>query len=244
MPYKSQDYGIIPDTFESINVKFIAGGDTGVNTTLFYNGLTGAFTLGDSTAGITGELDTTGGLVKSAKLELTNDIKLNNNAGTSGQVLTSAGANAVPTWTTPTTPTPVYGNFKSTGGVQIAINSDYKIPIVELDANGISVSSNDITISSTGTYMVIGQATIHGDGGNLQAVHYQLRDNTNANIASAGITDNPASDVFGFLTINFSTVFEVSNTTKTYHLIIRPEGSANSNNNSFDSANVTLYKIN
>jgi len=113
MPYKNQDYGINPTTYktlnvESMNVESIAGGNTGVTTTLFYNGLTGALTLGDSAASITGELDTTGGLVKTAKLELTNHIKLNTNAGTSGQLLTSGGENAVPTWTTLSTPTSIY----------------------------------------------------------------------------------------------------------------------------------------
>lgn len=101
-PYENA-HTIVPDTFESINVKYIAGGNTGVTTTLFYNGLTGSLTLGDATAGITGEIDTTGGLVKSAQLQLTNHIKLNTSAGTSGQVLTSGGENAVPTWTTPPT---------------------------------------------------------------------------------------------------------------------------------------------
>jgi len=161
-PFSSVDHGIIPDTFESINVEFIAGGNTGVTTTLFYNGLTGALTLGDSSAGINGEIDTTGGVVKSARLELTNDIKLNNNAGTSGQVLTSGGANAVPTWTTPTNLTMGSNDPASgSGGVAISNNEIIYTPPVIVPTNNptftgtvstpaLNVASNRNTIDTVG----------------------------------------------------------------------------------------------
>ena len=162
MPYKNQDYGIIPDSFESINVEFIAGGNTGVTTTLFYNGLTGAFTLGDVAAGITGELDTTGGLVKSGKLQLTNHIKLNNNAGTQGQVLTSEGENAVPTWTTPTNLSMgSNASASGSGGVEINNNQIIYTPPVLVPTNNptftgtvstpaLNVASNRFTVDTVG----------------------------------------------------------------------------------------------
>jgi len=158
MPYKNHDYAIVPDTFESINVKFLSGGNTGVSTTLFYSGLTGEFTLGDSAAGITGELDTTGGLVKSAKLELTNHIKLNNSAGTSGQVLTSEGENAVPTWTTPTNLS-MGSNASASGSGGITINNNNQI----IYTPPIIVPSNNPNFTGTvsaGSFCTTGQYAI------------------------------------------------------------------------------------
>lgn len=64
----------------------------------------------------------------------------NNLAGTSGQVLTSAGAGAVPTWTTPATAV-------GTGGITRSINN------ISTATTGAMVANVDYIYLATGTFI-------------------------------------------------------------------------------------------
>lgn len=77
-------------------------------------------------------------------------VTLNGSAGTSGQVLTSAGANTLPTWSTPSAGSPA-GNF---GNVQINRNGAFAVAGSDsLDfesATGLSVKGNTNVSGSVG----------------------------------------------------------------------------------------------
>lgn len=223
MPYKNQDYGIVPDTFESINVKYIAGGNTGVTTTLFYNGLTGAFTLGDSAAGITGELDTTGGLVKSAKLELTNHIKLNNTAGTSGQLLTSGGENAVPTWTTASALSKEYANWYLNSDIDFTQNTETIVGsasnplLIDVDSGNCTLTDgNKLKVDRNGKYLLSWSVQDYGS--------HQLTQNVDVYLGTTQIRKQQyyhggnASTAFYWKPLSGSTIINITDKDNEYIL--------------------------
>ena len=78
---------------------------------------------------------TTAGSAKVTTLDIGSGLTLATLAGTSGQVLTSAGASVVPTWTTPTT-----GTVTSVGGTG-TVNG--------LTLTGTVTSSGDLTLGGT-----------------------------------------------------------------------------------------------
>jgi hypothetical protein len=70
------------------NVQFNDAGAFGGDTGLTYSAAGDDLTIGDQ--------------MQAARINLTNELQLNGSAGASGQVLTSAGDNTLPTWSTPT----------------------------------------------------------------------------------------------------------------------------------------------
>lgn len=84
-------------------------------------------------------------------------LALNSSAGTSGQVLTSAGANTLPTWTTPTLTSPA-GNY---GNLQLNRNGAFATPASDsLSFNSAALNvKGDVGISD-GRYLKIGGSNI------------------------------------------------------------------------------------
>jgi hypothetical protein len=114
-------------------------------------GIAGYFTASSNTNNYAIIVPSTGGSVgigntaPTEKLDVTGNIRFsgalmpNNTAGTSGQVLTSAGAGAVPTWTTPsgssTTSTLAY--VAKTANYTIVSATDY---LVDVTANSVTIT--------------------------------------------------------------------------------------------------------
>jgi hypothetical protein len=151
---------------------------------------TGSVTISPATAGTINNMvigGTTAAAGSFTDLSVTGTTKFDGSEGTSGQVLTSAGAGATPTWTTPTTGTVTSvsgtsGRITSTGGNTPVIDlasgvatagttgSSTLIPVVTIDTygrvTGITTASNPQgTVTS-----VTGTAPVVSSGGATPAI--------------------------------------------------------------------------
>lgn len=146
-----------------------------------------SLTLTDST----GHLVLSGG---SVELSDTTQIKLNGSAGTSGQYLTSAGADAVPTWTSLditallNIETGTYTNASSLTGINISFSKTYaETPTVFLTANSDG-SGNVVAVSLDGVN--VSSARVLFASSTLQSLNYVIFPNT------APMSDGNASNYF------------------------------------------------
>lgn len=108
----------------------------------------------------------------SEKLDVTGNIRFsgalmpNNAAGTAGQVLTSAGAGVVPTWTTPTTGTITAvtgsGNIASSGGATPNITFTGILPLANGGSNANLTAVNGGVVWTNATQMQISAAGTAG----------------------------------------------------------------------------------
>jgi hypothetical protein len=99
----------------------------------------------------------------SSYLELKNALYVTGSAGTSGQVLTSAGSGAPPTWTTPATGggTVTTTDFTATGG-QTVFTVTYTVGAVEVYRNGIKLGQADYT-ATNGSSITLATGAVAGD---------------------------------------------------------------------------------
>jgi len=95
-------------------------------------------------------------------IDATNAIAFNGAYGTSGQVLTSAGSGAPPTWSSVSV-TGAYTrtSFTATGG-QTTFTVTYTVGYVEVFLNGVLLNASDYT-ASNGTSVVLATAAASGD---------------------------------------------------------------------------------
>jgi hypothetical protein len=108
---------------------------------------------------------TTAGSAKVTTLDIASGLTLATLAGTSGQVLTSAGAGFVPTWTTPTT-----GTVTSVTGTAPVVSSGGATPAISMAAatgsvNGYLTSTDWTTFNNKGSGSVTsvgGTGTVNG----------------------------------------------------------------------------------
>lgn len=144
-------------------------------------------------------IDSTGnfgvGGIPTEKLDVTGNIKFsgalmpNNTAGTSGQVLTSAGAGTVPTWTTNTSESTTIGAYNNTG------------TSTGISLTGSALALHSATIATPGAVSTLqqtftsgsGKKVFHGTGGG-QLVLDGDTDNTISGIdfTQVGTTDQLA----------------------------------------------------
>ena len=106
----------------------------------------------------------------SEKLDVTGNIKFsralmpNNSAGTSGQILTSAGVNAAPTWTTPSTTAAsatILATARNINGVSFDGSADITVTADAGTLTGASLKST-ITGSSLTSVGTLASATVNG----------------------------------------------------------------------------------
>jgi len=88
-----------------------------------------------------------GRTLHTVNLEVTGTTKFDGNEGTSGQVLTSAGAGATPTWTTPTT-----GTVTSVTGTSPVVSSGGTTPAISL-ASGYGDTQNPYASKTANTFL-------------------------------------------------------------------------------------------
>jgi len=95
-------------------------------------------------------------------IDATNAIAFNGSYGTSGQVLTSAGSGAPPTWSSVSV-TGAYTrtSFTATGG-QTTFSVTYTVGYVQVYLNGVLLNASDYT-ASNGTSIVLATAAGAGD---------------------------------------------------------------------------------
>jgi hypothetical protein len=95
-------------------------------------------------------------------IDSTNAIAFNGSYGTAGQVLTSAGTSAPPTWSAVSV-TGAYTrtSFTATGG-QTSFTVSYTVGYVEVFLNGVLLNASDYT-ASNGTTIVLAAAASAGD---------------------------------------------------------------------------------
>lgn len=150
-------------------------------------------------------IDSTGnfgvGGIPTEKLDVTGNIKFsgalmpNNTAGTSGQVLTSAGASTVPTWVTPTYESTSVGAFNATG------NSN------GLSLTGTALSLHAATISTPGGVNVGQQTFGVGSGTKLfngtGSGQITVDGNTDNTVAGINFTQQ-GTDLMGIVHMNSS----------------------------------------
>ena len=110
------------------------------------------------------------------------------NPGTSGQVLTSAGAGAPPTWSaiTPTGSTYTRTSFTATGG-QTTFSVTYTVGYLEVFLNGVLLNAADYT-ASNGTSVVLASAASAGDI--LETIAYTI-----TTISTASTANNLAGGI-------------------------------------------------
>jgi hypothetical protein len=96
-------------------------------------------------------------------LELKTPIYVTGSTGTSGQVLTSAGSGAAPTWVTPTTGggTITVTDFTATAG-QTVFTVSYTVGLLEVYRNGIKLGQSDFT-ATNGTSFTLATGANAGD---------------------------------------------------------------------------------
>jgi hypothetical protein len=83
----------------------------------------------------------------------------NNTAGTAGQVLTSAGTGAVPTWTTPTAAANVYTADGTISGNRIVTQGTNTLAFTSNATNGFSVDGTTFSIDALNNRIGLGTAT-------------------------------------------------------------------------------------
>ena len=101
----------------------------------------------------------------SQKLDVNGAVKFsgalmpNNSAGTSGQVLTSAGAGAVPTWTTLPTATTLYNGDGSLSGNRTVTQGSNTLTFTSSATNGFSVDGSTFSVDASNNRVGIGTTT-------------------------------------------------------------------------------------
>ena len=138
------------------------------------------------------------------KLDVTGNVKFsgalmpNNTAGTSGQVLTSAGAGTVPTWTTNTSESTSIGAFNNTGTSN------------GLSLSGTALSLHAATISTPGAVNT-GQQTFTSGAGSKYfngtgTAQISVDGNTDATEAGINFTQVGGADIMAQMQVNSSDV--------------------------------------
>lgn len=83
----------------------------------------------------------------------------NNTAGTTGQVLTSAGAGAAPTWTTPATVSTLYSADGSLAGNRVVTQGANTLGFTSTAVNGFSVDGTTMSVDAANNRVGVGTAT-------------------------------------------------------------------------------------
>jgi len=142
-------------------------------------------------------------------LESDGGWRVDGTVGTAGQVLTSNGAGATPTWTTP-----AYGYFLDTATQTASANTPTAVTYNTTSlANDISiVSSSRVTLAVTGTYNFSYDLQVSNSSTGVDSLTVWFRKNGSDIAYSAGQTDVPTKHgaVNGRTVISTSQMFAVA----------------------------------
>lgn len=87
----------------------------------------------------------------------------NNTAGTTGQVLTSAGAGAAPTWTTPATSTNIYSANGTLAGNRVVTQGANTLGFTASAVNAFSVDGTTLSVDASNNRVGIGNSAPNND---------------------------------------------------------------------------------
>ena len=191
-------------TFDNSTVK-IKGSSTGVTTITSANAGASNYTLTvpavTDTVALLGTAQTF-----SAAQNFTSDIKLSGSSGTSGQVLTSAGSGAAPTWATPGgggalvyLATTTASGSASTVSLTSGFSSTYDEYVVVITNLYTTINGGDLScqIRTGGTWLTTSSYYYHTDTSNQNSTSYETAltssSGNNLIVLGSGITSSSST---------------------------------------------------
>lgn len=118
------------------------------------------------------------------RVDLNKPLYVNSSTGTAGQILTSQGSGAEPTWVTPAYVTAVYGSFYDMNDQTTLGSTEELMEFGTTDiSSGVTIANNglgnptEITVSSNGVYNIQFSAQLLNTTGGTSEVYIYLKKN-------------------------------------------------------------------